>query len=182
MCERELETEQNCNILTPTLLSISVSFPISRAAQPEARGPTLPSEGFLNRILSPTGLQSHWLPVFTELYNSSIAYSISPHNWPSGCVTSAVLGMACLIVIKRKLLSCSSQVTLFRCISLWLYLVPYCQPSPHTLMEYATFASLEWHVWPGRRSIYNTTTHSGFGSQWIWDNVNEELRFLPYCP
>ena len=36
------------------------------------------------------------------------------------------------------------------------YLVPYCQPSPPTPMEYATPASLEWHVCPGRRSIYNT--------------------------
>ena len=36
------------------------------------------------------------------------------------------------------------------------YLVPYCQPSPPAPMEYATSASLEWHVWPGRRSIYNT--------------------------
>ena len=26
VCERELETEQNCNILTPTLMAISVSF------------------------------------------------------------------------------------------------------------------------------------------------------------
>ena len=33
--------------------------------------------------------------------------------------------------------------------------VPYCQPSSPTPMEYATSASLEWHVWPGRRSIYN---------------------------
>ena len=38
----------------------------------------------LQIIWSPT----HWLPVFTELYNSSIALSI--------------FGMACLIVIKRK--------------------------------------------------------------------------------
>ena len=40
VCERELETAQNCNILTPTLMAISVvSFLFSRAAQPEARGP-----------------------------------------------------------------------------------------------------------------------------------------------
>ena len=32
--------------------------------------------------------------------------------------------------------------------------VPYCQPSSPTPVEYATSASLEWHVWPGRRSIY----------------------------
>ena len=35
------------------------------------------------------------------------------------------------------------------------YLVPYCQPDSPTPMEYALPPSLEWHVWPGRRSIYN---------------------------
>ena len=35
VCEKELETEQNCNILSPTLMAISVvSFSFSRAAQP----------------------------------------------------------------------------------------------------------------------------------------------------
>ena len=32
--------------------------------------------------------------------------------------------------------------------------VPYCQPSSPMPMEYALLPSLEWHVWPGRRSIY----------------------------
>ena len=36
--------------------------------------------------------------------------------------------------------------------------VPYCQPSSLTLMEDALPPSLEWHVWPGLRPIYNTTT------------------------
>ena len=59
-CERKLETEQNCNILTPTLMAVSVvSFSFSRAAQPEARGlSSLLSDGFLYYILSPTGLQN----------------------------------------------------------------------------------------------------------------------------
>ena len=39
-------------------------------------------------LWSPT----HWLPVFTELYNSSIAHLIA----------HLIFGMACLIVIKRK--------------------------------------------------------------------------------
>ena len=82
VCQRELETEQNCNILTPTLMAISVSFQFSLAAQPGAWGPslsgycssiqhlisnssdpqlrlhnwgpTLKDAGFLYRILSPT--------------------------------------------------------------------------------------------------------------------------------
>ena len=56
--ERELETEQNCNILTPILMAVSVvSFSFSRAAQPEAHGPrSLLDDGFLYCILSPTFL------------------------------------------------------------------------------------------------------------------------------
>ena len=59
MCERELETEQNCNILTPTLLAI-IAF-LSRSPEllnREPGGPTLLGAGFLYRILSPTGLVS----------------------------------------------------------------------------------------------------------------------------
>ena len=49
VCEREFETEQNCNILTPTLMAISVvSFSFSRAAQREARGPSF----LLSAVLS----------------------------------------------------------------------------------------------------------------------------------
>ena len=102
--KRELETEQNCHILTPTLMAISVSFPFSWCCSTGGLGAhsagcwlSLP-----HLVTNGSGLQTNWLPVFTELYNSSIAHSISPHNWPSGCVTSAVLGMACLIVIERK--------------------------------------------------------------------------------
>ena len=63
MCERELETEQNCNILTPTLMAISVvSFSFSRAAQPGGLRPTSLGAGFLDCILSPTGLQTLGVP------------------------------------------------------------------------------------------------------------------------
>ena len=57
-CERELETEHNCNILTPTLMAVNfVSFSFSRAAQPEVQRPTLLGDGFLYCILSATYLQ-----------------------------------------------------------------------------------------------------------------------------
>ena len=57
-CERELDTEQNCKILTLTLMAVSVvSFSFSRAAQPDAQEPSfLLDDGFLYCILSPTGL------------------------------------------------------------------------------------------------------------------------------
>ena len=57
-CERELETEQNCNILTPTLMAVNVmSFLFSRAAQLEVQGPSsLLDDGFLYCILSATSL------------------------------------------------------------------------------------------------------------------------------
>ena len=60
VCERELEAEQNCNILTPPpIMTISiVSFSFSRVTQPVARAPTQLGEGFLYRIWSPTGLVS----------------------------------------------------------------------------------------------------------------------------
>ena len=45
-------------------------------------------------VTNRSDLQTNWLPVFTSLFDRSIALSISPHNWPLGCVTSAILGMA----------------------------------------------------------------------------------------
>ena len=79
-CERELETEQNCNILTPTLMAISVSFPLSRAAQPEAWGPTLLGAGFLYCILSPTSLISK-LTDFLSSLSYIIVQSPTQYLW-----------------------------------------------------------------------------------------------------
>ena len=85
MCERELETKQNCNILTPTLLAITAFFSRSPGllnrgpgvqplwdmflnpasshqlvwspnSQSEVPRPLLPGAGFLYRSLPPTGL------------------------------------------------------------------------------------------------------------------------------
>ena len=73
MCERELETKQNCNILTTALMAISVSFPFSWAALPGAWGLPLLGAGFLYRILSLTGLVSKLID-----FLSSPSYIIVP--------------------------------------------------------------------------------------------------------
>ena len=109
----------------PTLMAISVvSFSFSRAAQPRGLRPTPLSAGFLYRLLSLTGLVSkNWLPVFTELYNSSIAHTISLelHVWLSSS------GNNCHVV--HRLLSSGASV--YEC-TMGFYLVPYYQPSPPT--------------------------------------------------
>ena len=73
----------------PTLMAVSVvSFLFSRAAQPDAQGLNfLLSAGFLYHISNFSGLQL-WLPVFTELYNSSTStqsptQSLQWHVWSS---------------------------------------------------------------------------------------------------
>ena len=143
-----LETEQNYNILTHTLIAISVvSFSFSRAAQPEGCWPTPLGAGFLYRILSLTGLVSK----LTD-FLSSPSYIIVPSPTQSleWCVWSSSNGNNCHAVHR----SFSSGASVYDCTA-GFYLVPFCQPSPPTPMEYAASASLEWHVWPGRRSIYN---------------------------
>ena len=67
-----------------------VSFSFSWTAQPGAWGPSLSGTCSHPSIFSPTGLQTNWLRVFTELYNSSIAHSISLewHNWSSSSVNN----------------------------------------------------------------------------------------------
>ena len=70
-----------------------------------------------------TGLQTAWLPFFTQLYNSSIAFSISLewHVWSSSN------GNNCHAVHW----SLASSVSIYDC-TMGFYLDPYCQPSPPT--------------------------------------------------
>ena len=56
-CERELETEHNCNILTPLLWPSALCLSYSPDAQPEAQRPSsLLGDGFLYCILSGSSL------------------------------------------------------------------------------------------------------------------------------
>ena len=114
-CERELETEHNRNILTPKLwpsalcLSRSPGL-LNRSPGVHSAGcwlpslqtrltpsPTLlncPSVQFVGLILPSN---SHAV-IWTRLHASAISSDI----WRSGCVTSAIFGKICVIVIKRK--------------------------------------------------------------------------------
>ena len=107
--------------------------------------------------------QTKWLPVFTELYNSSIAHSISPHNWPSKYALSRLWnGMFDRHqeeITVMQFTGHSLPVHQFVTVPWDFNLVLYCQPSSPTPMEYALPPSLEWHVWRGRRSIYNIGLH-----------------------
>ena len=75
MWERELETEQNCNILTPTLLAITAFLSCSPGLlNRRPGGPASLGAGFLYCILPPT------LPDIL----SSLSYIIVPRP-PSSC-------------------------------------------------------------------------------------------------
>ena len=152
-------------IYGPPLLWPSVFLsPSPNVAQPEAWGPTLLGAGFLNRILSPTGLVSKLTdflssPSYIIVQSPTKYLPITGHRdvpLPLSLEWHVLLssrGNNCHAVHR----SLSSGASVYDCTA-GFYLVPYCQPSPPTPMEYATSASLEWHVWPGRRSIYNTMT------------------------
>ena len=114
-CERELETEHNWNILTPKLWPSALC--LSRSPGLLNRSPGVHSAGCWFSLLhlvspSPTLLpcppsvqfvglilpsNSHTV-IWTHLHASEISSDI----WRLGCVTSAIFGIACVIVIERK--------------------------------------------------------------------------------
>ena len=66
----ELETEQNCNILTPTRLAVTAF--LSRSPEllnREPGGPASLGAGFLYRVLSPTRLIPNWSDLQLQLLN-----------------------------------------------------------------------------------------------------------------
>ena len=151
-CERELETEQNCNILTPTLMAISVSFPLSRAAQLGAWRLTLQGAGFLYCILSPTGLISK-LTDFLSSPSYIIVQSPTQYLWNGmfdrhqAEITVMQFTGDSLPVHQSMILPCPI-----------LSAKPAYAISSHNCHRNVSLPpSLEWHVWPGRRSIYNNS-------------------------
>ena len=73
VCERELETEQNCNILTPHSIGHNrVSFPFYWPAQPGAWWAASLGHVPQSSLFSPTRLIPNWLNFLcTVLYNCS---------------------------------------------------------------------------------------------------------------
>ena len=95
------------------------------------------------------------------------AHSVSSHGWPTEYATSAVFGMACFDhhraeITVMQFTGHPLPVHQFVTVPWDFNPVPYCQPSSPTQSLPITGQrnmqlppSLEWHVWPGRRSIYH---------------------------
>ena len=118
--------------------------------QTQSGVPRAPSAGWW---LSLSHLSSNFSgPQLTD-FLSSPSYIIvqSPTQSLEWHVWSSSSGNNCHAV-HRSLLSGASVCDC----TAGFYLVPFCQPSSPTPMEYALPPSLESHVWSGRRSIYNS--------------------------
>ena len=128
VCERELETKQNCNILTTTLMAISVvSFSFSRGAQPEAWEPTL---CWMLASSTTSCHQQFWSPKLTD-FLSSPSYIIvqSPTQSLEWHVWSSSSGNNCHTVHR----SLSSGTSVYEC-TMGFYFVPYRQPTQFLLI------------------------------------------------
>ena len=188
VCERELETEQRLQYIDPTHMAISiVSFSFSWCS---TGGPGAHSAVFLYRIFSPTGLvpklhrgsrgplrpgvafpttsclyhiwsPTIWLPVLTELYNSSSPTQSSTQSleW---YVWSSSSGNNCHAVQ----MSLSSGASVYECIMGFFTLSHFVSQArlrdflswlPLECVTSFRCITLEWQVWPGRRSKYNST-------------------------
>ena len=141
VCERELETKENSNILTPTFMAIGVvPFLFSRVAHQEARGPSFLYHTCLQLLVSK----------LTDFLSSPsyILVQRPPYLW-SGRFDRHPAEITVMQFTGHSLPVHHSMAVP------WDFNpVPYCQPDSHTPMEYALPPSLEWHVLRGRRSIY----------------------------
>ena len=115
-----------------------------------------------------------------EIWTRLHAPVISSDIWPSGCVTSVVFGMACVIVIEWTVMQFTGHSLPVRqsmTVPRDFTSVPYCQPSSPTPMEYATSASLEWYVWSSLSGNKCHAVHRALSSgASLCDGT---VRFLP---
>ena len=152
--------------LGPSFSGCWFSLPhlISNSSDPQTPWsgvPRAPSAGccFLYRIISPT----LWSPnslnfLCTELYNCSTSTQYLPitgHRNMHFCrLRNGMFDRHRAEITAMQFTGHYLPVHQFVTVPWDFNPVPYYQPSSPTPMEYATSASLEWHVWPGRRLIY----------------------------
>ena len=146
MCERELETEQNCNILTPTLLVIATF--LSRSPGLLNRGPGSPASlGHVpqSSIFSPTATAQSGSWGLTLLGAGFLYRSLSPTDWISCALSYIIVQRPPSSFERHKLLSFYPSTS-------WLYSAI---PRPDAPVIYTgAFPILTDR--PGRRPIYNT--------------------------
>ena len=131
--------------------------PNSSDLQKTIGGPTAPSAGCW---LSLPHLVSNWLNFLcTQLYNSSPPTQFLPitghRNMHFRRLWNGIFDRHRAEITVMQFTGHSLPVHQFVTVPWDFNPVPYCQPSSHSPMEYALPPSLEWHVWRGRRSIYN---------------------------
>ena len=156
VCERELETEQNCNILTPTLLAITAF--LFRSPGLLNRGPGAHSAGCW---LSLPHLVSNWsgLQLTTQsgawgptLLGAGFLYSIFTPTGPYSKLTD-FLSSPSYIIVQRPLLLVGVTIALIQPIHGQGYNSDI--PRPDAPVIYiGAFPILTAR--PGRRSIYNS--------------------------
>ena len=184
VCERELETEHNCNILTPILMAVNIvsfSFPwcstggslcwlsllhlISNFSGPQliwAQGPPSAWCGFPYHISSITPSPTVTATsVLTELYNSPTSTQ-SPTRFLELHVWSSLSGNNCHAVHR----SLSSGASVYECtMGIFFTSSHFISQFPPTRFPLITAIRMchflpvhhsEWHFWPGRRSKHNT--------------------------
>ena len=149
MCERELETEQNCNTLTSPILWPPVFLSRSPVLLNRRSGAQLSAGCWLSLPHLVSKLSDRQK---TSWISCALSYIIvqRPLLWNGMFVRHRV--EITVMQFTGHSLPVHQSVTVP-----WDFNpIPYFQPSSPTAMEYALPPSLEWHVWRGRRSIYNT--------------------------
>ena len=148
-----METKQNCNILTPTLMAFSVSFPFSWAAQSGAWGPASLGAGFLYRILFLTRLIPNWSirGLGPTLLGAGFLYRILS---PTSLVSKLTdfLSSLSYIIVQRPLLLVGVTIALIQPIYGQCYYSDIPQPDA-PVIYIGAFPILTARL--GRRSIYN---------------------------
>ena len=148
-------------------MAISVSFPFSWAVQPGAWETATPGAGFLYRLLSLTGLVSKltnflYPPSYIIVQSPTQYLPINGHrNMYFRRLWNGMFDHHRTELTIMPFTGNSLPVHQFVTVPWDFNPVPYCQSSSPMPMEYVLPPSLEWHVWPGRMSIYNRSLPSG---------------------